>query len=116
MNSEPSSLSSAPATVQLRQVQERTDLPPLLLAEYVPPTVGRALQEEGIAFADAAGNAYLDGPAAYVWISGHRPAAAPSRSGLTNTDLQLPPPPPPAAGSGDPPAARHCRGGRDLAR
>lgn len=31
----------------------------------------------------------LDGPAAYVWIVGHRPATMPTRSGLTFTDLLL---------------------------
>jgi len=74
---------------QLRQVRHRTDLAPLLLAAYIPPTVARALQVERIAFADAAGNVHLDGPAAYVWIGGHGPTAAPTRSGLTFTDLLL---------------------------
>ncbi len=73
----------------LLQGRSRTNLAPLLLADHVPTTVAQVLREERIAFADAAGNAYLDGLAAYVWIVGHRPPTTPARSGLTFTDLLL---------------------------
>lgn len=62
---------------------------PLLLTEHVTPAVANGLQEQRIAFADAAGNAYLDGEVGFLLILGRRPERRPSKSGLTHTDLEL---------------------------
>jgi len=63
--------------------------PPLLLSAYVPPAIAAHLERHGIAYADAAGNAHLDGAAAYVHIQGHRPPRIATLKGLTATDLTL---------------------------
>ena len=69
----------------------RRDLqqPPLLLAPYLTPAVTKRLLDERIEFADAAGNVYLDGPAAYVLITGQKRRGEPVDTGFTATDLVL---------------------------
>jgi hypothetical protein len=61
----------------------------MLLTTYAPPAVADALAAHGIAYADAAGNAHLIGPAAYARIRGQRPERTTTRSSLTPTDLKL---------------------------
>lgn len=63
--------------------------PPLLLSASVPPAIAPHLERHGSAYADAAGNAHLDGAAAYVHIQEHPPQRMPTRKGLTATDLTL---------------------------
>lgn len=46
----------------------------LLVADYVTPPVADALRAAGIEFIDAAGNAFLDAPPAFVFVKGQRPA------------------------------------------
>lgn len=58
---------------QLRDRATKTGLPALLITDYVTPPVAEALREQGQQFADVAGNAYLTGPAHYVYIAGQRP-------------------------------------------
>jgi hypothetical protein len=58
---------------QLRDRAARTGLPALLITDYVTPPVAEALRDQGQQFADIAGNAYLTGPAHYVYIAGRRP-------------------------------------------
>lgn len=43
---------------------------PLLVADYVTPPMAERLRKEGIWFADAAGNAYIEEPPLLVWIIG----------------------------------------------
>lgn len=64
-----------PATlgVTLHQI-ERYDKCGLLIADYVTPPIAETLKAHGIAFLDAAGNAFLDQPPIYVWIKGERPS------------------------------------------
>jgi hypothetical protein len=50
----------------------RTREPALLVADYVTPPLAEALKERGVAFLDAAGNAYLDQPPLLVWVKGER--------------------------------------------
>ena len=71
--------------------QRRAERPesPLLLSDYVPPAAAAQLQGHGVAYADAAGNAHLDGPAAFVHIQGERPRRKAQTKGLTATDLTL---------------------------
>lgn len=47
----------------------------LLITDYATQTVAEQLREQGIAFADAAGNAYLRGPNFLIWANGRKPAA-----------------------------------------
>jgi hypothetical protein len=56
---------------QLRRLGEKT----LLIADYVTPPLADMLRSHGIAFIDAAGNAYLDDPPMLVWVKGERPKA-----------------------------------------
>lgn len=48
----------------------------LLVADHVTPPMAEALRARGIAFVDAAGNAFLDQPPLFVWVKGEKPAAA----------------------------------------
>jgi hypothetical protein len=52
---------------------ERLGQPALLVTNYVTPPLADALKERGIAFLDAAGNAYLNHPPLLVWVKGQRP-------------------------------------------
>lgn len=61
----------------------------MLLTTYAAPAVADTLAEHGVAYADTAGNAHLNGPAAYALVRGQRPERTSSRSGLTPTDLGL---------------------------
>ncbi len=71
-----------PATLGpiLHQV-DRRNARTLLVADYVTPPLAEALKDRGVAFLDAAGNAYIDQPPFFVWIKGERlpedPAAGP---------------------------------------
>lgn len=62
-----------PATLgaALHQI-ERYDKPGLLIADYVTPPMAEKLKARGIAFLDAAGNAFLDQPPIYIWVKGER--------------------------------------------
>ena len=48
--------------------------PALLVTDYVTPPLADELRARGVAFLDAAGNAYLDRPSLLVWVKGQRPA------------------------------------------
>ena len=56
---------------QLQRLGEKT----LLIADYVTPQLANALRNRGVAFIDAAGNAYIDHPPTLVWVKGERPIA-----------------------------------------
>jgi hypothetical protein len=45
----------------------------LLIADYVTPQLADALRGQGVAFIDAAGNAYIEQPPTLVWVKGERP-------------------------------------------
>lgn len=74
---------------QLKACRRETNRPPLLLAPYFTPGVTARLVEERIEFADAAGNVYIDGSAAYILVLGQKRRSAPTDSGFTATDLRL---------------------------
>ena len=74
---------------QLEALRHAVHLPPLLLAPYLTPAVASRLVEERTEFADAAGNVFLNGPAAYIQVSGQKRRSEPAESGFTATDLQL---------------------------
>ena len=47
----------------------------LLVADYITPPIADQLREHGIAFVDAAGNAYLDQAPYLIWVKGEKPLA-----------------------------------------
>lgn len=47
----------------------------LLVADYITPPLGAKLRARGVAYADAAGNAYLHQPPVHVWVDGRKPEA-----------------------------------------
>jgi hypothetical protein len=51
---------------------ERVGKPGLVVADYITPPLAEALKQHGVAFLDAAGNAYLDQPPLLVWVKGQR--------------------------------------------
>ncbi len=52
---------------------ERLGPDALLVTDYVTPQLADALRERGVAFLDAAGNAYVHRPPVLVWVKGQRP-------------------------------------------
>ena len=82
--------STLPAVIErLERAKKRAKRPPLLFAPYLTPAVREKLHAERIEFVDGAGNIFLDSPAAYVLISGHKPERKPHTADLTATDLKL---------------------------
>ena len=63
-----------PATLgaALHQI-DRFGKPGMLIADYVTPAMAETLKGHGVAFLDAAGNAFLDQPPLHVWVKGERP-------------------------------------------
>lgn len=49
----------------------------LLVADYVTPPMAQRLRENGVAFVDAAGNAWMEQPGFVIWHTGNKPAAVP---------------------------------------
>jgi hypothetical protein len=64
-----------PALHQLDRQAELYGLPGLLVADYIAPNMAEALRQQGRAFLDAAGNAYIRQAAALVWVTGRKPVA-----------------------------------------
>lgn len=67
-----------PATlgVTLHQM-ERLGQQALLVTDYVTPVLADELKARRVAFLDAAGNAYLEQPHLYIWVTGRKPKARP---------------------------------------
>ena len=63
---------------QLRHLADAAGQPPLLVAGCVTPPVADKLRELKQQFADAAGNAYLEGPGFLVQVAGRRLPDAPA--------------------------------------
>jgi hypothetical protein len=72
---------------QLRDLAAATGRPTLLAADYLTPPVADALRTHQQQFADAAGNAYLEGPGVLVYVTGRKlpQTRAPTRTGKTFT-------------------------------
>ncbi len=45
----------------------------LLVADYITPPLAQELKTRGVAFIDAAGNAYLNRPPLFIWVKGEKP-------------------------------------------
>ncbi len=56
---------------------ERCGQPALLVADHLTPVLADELKARGVPFIDAAGNAYLEQPGLFVWVSGRKPLAKP---------------------------------------
>lgn len=63
--------------------QMRTANATLLVTDHVGPDVADRLKTEGMQFADAGGNAFIQGPGVLVWVKGNRPIRPPAH------DLQM---------------------------
>ena len=71
-----------PATIgaTLQQLRTLGDTP-LLVADYITPPIAERLRKEGLWFADAAGNAYIEKPPMYIWVVGRpKPRAQTKRA------------------------------------
>lgn len=49
----------------------------MLIADYVTPPVAMRLREKGVAFVDAAGNAWIEQPGLVLWHTGNKPVRTP---------------------------------------
>ena len=54
------------------------DVRGLVIAEHVSTEAAELLRGRGIAFIDTAGNAFLDAPEFFVWVTGRRPEGPPA--------------------------------------
>lgn len=60
-------------------------MPGLLVADYVNPKMAEKLRQEGVQFIDTAGNAFINMPPAYVYVTGNRiatPKFMPTKAGV----------------------------------
>jgi hypothetical protein len=74
------------ATVaQLRDQATAANRPTLLITDYLTPPVAERLREQQQQFADAAGNAYLDGPGLLVYVVGRKPLPTQARAPTART-------------------------------
>ena len=60
---------------QLDRQAELQGLPGLLVADHITPDMAETLRQQGRAFLDAAGNAYIRQAVALVWVTGRKPVA-----------------------------------------
>jgi len=57
--------------LQLKELQQLGQ-PVLLVTDYVTPQLADTLRENGVAFLDTAGNAYLNHPPLLIWVRGQK--------------------------------------------
>ena len=82
---------AAPATVNIAVQQLGVIAPgykPMLIAAYINPKQAEELKAKGIAFIDAAGNAYIQAGKIYVYIRGNRPEKPEGVAGPTARAFQ----------------------------
>jgi hypothetical protein len=75
----------------LRELERERGMPTLLVADYVSPPLAEKLREQGQAFVDAAGNAFIQQPGTLIWVVGRKPppSAAPAAVGRADTPVGL---------------------------
>ena len=71
--------------LQLERLGERA----LLVADYITPPLADTLKARGVAFIDAAGNAYLDEPPLLIWVKGEKPTLAPGAADNAGRAFQI---------------------------
>ena len=81
------------ATAQLRRATEATGHPSLLVTHCLSTPMAERLRAFNQPFADAAGNAYLEGPGLLVYVTGRKleaePAMAAARRAFTTVGLKV---------------------------
>ena len=78
-----------PLAHHARQLKER-DERLLVCADRIPNELGEQLREQGVAYLDLGGNAYLRAPGLYILIAGRPPAEVQrGRQDLTGTEVRL---------------------------
>ena len=81
------------AAAQLRHAAEITGLPGLLVTDCFSTPMAEKLRGQKQPFADAAGNAYLEGPGLLVYVTGRKlqdkPARLPAGKAFTNAGLKV---------------------------
>lgn len=70
-------LTSAKAYLTLAPYQVR-NIPALLATDYANPKLAEQLKNQGSNFIDAAGNAYINQPPLFIYITGNKPEMLPS--------------------------------------
>jgi hypothetical protein len=60
------------ATMQLRHIANTAGRAALLVTDYLTPPMAASLRDQQQQFADAAGNAYLEGPGLMVYVTGRK--------------------------------------------
>jgi hypothetical protein len=60
------------ATMQLREIANTASCAALLVTDYLTPPMAASLRDRQQQFADAAGNAYLEGPGLMVYVTGRK--------------------------------------------
>lgn len=70
---------------QLRDQAAAAKRPALLIADYLTPPVAEKLREQQQQFADAVGDAYLEGPALFVYVVGRKPPGEQARTRTAKT-------------------------------
>jgi hypothetical protein len=75
----------------LRDLERERGMPALLMADYISPPLADKLREQGQAFVDAAGNAFIQQPETLIWVVGRKPEprAAPEVAGRADTPVGL---------------------------
>lgn len=63
---------------QLRDRADQTGRPALLVTDYLTPPVAETLRRQEQQFVDTTGNAYLQGPGLYVYVTGRQPKERPA--------------------------------------
>jgi len=71
--------SKATIAIAVQHLKESGQIP-LLIAEYINPQQAADLQQQDVAFVDAAGNAYLKAGPVHIHVRGNRPEAMPRRA------------------------------------
>ncbi len=72
-------LDRAEALGPLKERLDRHDPPCLLFAPYVTDTIARKCRELGMPFIDGVGNAYLERPGLYLFVTGQKPRGGTAR-------------------------------------
>lgn len=75
----------------LRELERERGMPALLLADYVSPPLAEKLREQGQAFIDTAGNAFVQQLGILIWVVGRKPVlgVAPAATGRADTPVGL---------------------------
>ncbi len=75
----------------LRELKRERGMPTLLVVDYVSPPLAEKLKEQGQAFIDTAGNAFIQQPDMLIWVVGRKalPSLAPATAGRADTPVGL---------------------------